>query len=365
MKTTHKLILALCILALLVAGLLLLRAKPAVSPATPSRPAALSVNAVTPERVLWPTSVPAQGAIAAWQESTIGTEIGGLRIAQVLADVGDTVKRGQELATLNSDSVTATLRQQEAAVAQARAKLAEAKSDAERARSVQSSGALSAQQIQQYLIAEETAQANLASAHAALESARIDLTRTHILAPDDGIVSSRTASAGSVVSAGSELFRLMRQGRLEWRAEVAAPQLGGIKAGQKAVVTLPQGGQVEGRVRMIAPTLNADTRTALIYIDLPRASAARAGMYAQGHIELGRQEAMTLPLSAVVLRDGLSYAFEIGPDNIVQQRQVKTGRQEDGRVEILSGLAANARVAASGGAFLNQGDLVNVVAREP
>lgn len=365
MKTSHKILLAISILALLIAGVLLLRPKPAAPNTTAARPVALSVHAITPIRHLWPTTVAAQGAISAWQESTIGTEIGGLRVAQVFADVGDTVKRGQELATLNSDSVAANVRQQEAAVSQANAKLAEAKSDAERARSVQSSGALSAQQIQQYLIAEETAQANLAAAQAALESARIDLTRTHIVAPDDGIISARTAAVGSVVSAGSELFRLVRQGRLEWRAEIAAPQLAGIKAGQKARVELPQGGRVEGCVRMIAPTLNADTRTALIYIDLPRGSAARAGMYAQGQIELGQQEAMTLPLSAVVLRDGLSYAFEIGPDDIIQQRQVKTGRQADGQVEIVSGLSPNARVAASGGAFLNQGDRVNVVTQEP
>lgn len=361
MKTSHKIILVVSVLALLLAGILLLRPKTAKLPASTARPASLSVNVITPTHAMWPKSVAAQGAIAAWQESTIGTEIGGLRIAQVLADVGDRVKRGQEIATLNAESVMAALHEQEAAVAQARAKLAEAKSDAERARTVRSSGALSEQQIQQYLIAEETAQANLAAAQASLESARINLARTHIVAPDDGMISSRTAAVGTVVSAGSELFRLVRQGRVEWRAEIAAPQLAGIRSGQKSIVELPQGGQVEGKVRMIAPTLNADTRTALIYIDLPRDSAARAGMYAQGRIELGQQEALTVPQSAVTLRDGLSYVFEIGSDNIVAQRQVKTGRIEDGRVEILDGLAPQARIAASGGAFLNQGDLVNVV----
>lgn len=361
MKTSHKVILAACAFALFAAGILLLKSKSVAAPAPATRPASLSVAAVTPTHVSWPQTVAAQGAIAAWQESTIGTEIGGLRIAQVLVDVGDSVKRGQEIATLSQDSVIAEVHQQEAAVAQARANLAEARSDADRARTVRSSGALSEQQIQQYLIAEETAQANLAAAQAALESARIDVSRTHILSPDDGVISARNAAVGSVVSAGSELFRLVRQNRLEWRAEVAAPQLAGLQIGQKAVVDLPQGGKVEGRVRMIAPTLNADTRTALIYIDLPRGSAAKAGMYAQGRIELGRRDAVTVPQSAVVMRDGLSYVFEIGRDNIVAQRQVKTGRYEDGRIELLDGIKTEARIAASGGAFLNQGDLVNVV----
>jgi RND family efflux transporter MFP subunit len=326
-----------------------------------ARPASLSVTAVMPAHISWPQSVPAQGAIAAWQESTISTEIGGLRIARVMVDVGSQVKRGQEIATLAQESVVATLHKQEAAVAQAKANLAKAKSDADRARSVSSSGALSEQKIQEYLIAEETAQADLASAQAALESARIDVSRTHILAPDDGVISARAAAVGTVVNAGAELYKMVRQNRLEWRAEVAAPQLGGLQAGQKAIVALPQGVEVAGHIRMVAPTLNTDTRTALVYVDLPRGSAAKAGMYAEGRIELGQRDALTVPISAVVLRDGMNYVFEIGQGNVIQQRQVKTGRREDDRVEILSGLKPEARVAASGGAFLNQGDLVNVV----
>jgi len=362
MKTSQKIIIVVAgIVALGLGSKALIGHQSAAAPAAAARPASLSVTAVVPSHVSWPQSVSAQGAVAAWQESTISTEIGGLRIAQVMVDVGSQVKRGQEIATLAQESVVATLHKQEAAVAQARANLAKAGSDADRARSVSSSGALSEQKIQEYLIAEETAQADLASAQAALESARIDVGRTHIMAPDDGVVSSRTAAVGTVVNAGAELFRMVRQNRLEWRAEVAAPQLGGLQAGQKAVVVLPQGGEAAGKVRMIAPTLNTDTRTALVYIDLPQGSGAKAGMYAQGRIELGQRDALTVPLSAVILRDGMNYVFEIGQGNVVEQRQVKTGRREDGRVEILSGLAPETHVAASGGAFLNQGDLVNVV----
>lgn len=362
MNKSQKIIVAIVGLAVLaIGGKALLSHKSMAAPAPATRPASLSVRATTPEHLSWPQTVPAQGAIAAWQESTISTEIGGLRIAQVMVDVGSQVKRGQEIATLAQESVMATLHKQEAAVAQAKANLAKAKSDADRARSVSSSGALSEQKIQEYLIVEETAQADLASAQAALESARIDVSRTHILVPDDGVISARTAAVGTVVNAGAELFKMVRQNRLEWRAEVAAPQLGGLQAGQKAVVALPQGGEVVGKVRMIAPTLNTDTRTALVYIDLPRGSAAKAGMYAEGRIELGQRDALTVPISAVVLRDGMNYVFEIGQGNVIQQRQVKTGRREDDRVEILSGLKPEAHVAASGGAFLNQGDLVNVV----
>lgn len=361
MKTVRNIIVVAVVAILGLGGKLLLGHKPAVAAAPAARPTSLSVTAVSPVRATWPQTVPAQGAITAWQESTISTEIGGLRIVQVMADVGTQVKRGQEIATLAQDSVVAAVHKQEAAVAQARASLAQARADADRARSVSNSGALSEQKIQEYLISEETAQANLASAQAALESARIDLNRTHILAPDDGVIASRTAAVGTVVNAGAELFKMVRQSRLEWRAEVAAPQLGGLQVGQKAVVVLPQGGEVAGRVRMIAPTLNTSTRTALVYVDLPKDSAAKAGIYAEGRLELGQREALTVPLSAVVLRDGTNYVFEIARGNLIEQRQVRTGRREGDRVEIVNGLAPQARIAASGGAFLNQGDLVNVV----
>jgi RND family efflux transporter MFP subunit len=360
MKTSHKIALAGVIAVAVAAGYALSHRKGA-TPVSTSKTASLSVTLTTPQHVNWPLALPAQGAVAAWQESIVSTEIGGLRIAQVSADVGSAVKRGQELATLSQDSVTAALHQQEASVAQTRAILSQAKADADRARSVASSGALSEQKVQEYLIAEETAQANLAAAQAALESARINLARTHILAPDDGIISSRTAAVGTVVAAGTEMFRLVRQGRIEWRAEVAAPQLGGVRAGQKAILDLPQGGMVEGRVRMVAPTLSSDTRTALVYVDLPHGSAAKPGMYAQGRIELGMQAALTVPQSSVVLRDGLSYVFEVGPEHHALQRQVKTGRMRDEGIEILSGLAPDAKIVLTGGAFLNHGDPVSVV----
>jgi RND family efflux transporter MFP subunit len=363
MKISYRWIsVAIVVIALGIAGRLLFNAKTTVAERTnTSRPASLSVT--VPVTASWPQTIAAQGAVAAWQEATIGVEISGLRITNVLADVGSMVHRGQEIATLNQDSVLADLHKQEAAIAQETARLSEAKSNANRARTVRSSGALSEQQIQQYLIAEETAQANLAAAQAALERARIDLVRTHILAPDDGVISSRTAAVGSIMSSGTELFRMVRQSRLEWRAEVIAAQLVGIKVGQKAIILLPQGTEITGTVRMVAPTINTNTRTALIYVDLPQSSAVKAGMYAEGHIELGQQQALTVPQSAVVLRDGTSYVFEIDANNSVVQRQVKTGRRADDLVEIISGIKTDARIASTGGAFLNQGDLVNVVNR--
>jgi RND family efflux transporter MFP subunit len=278
----------------------------------------------------------------------------------VAVDVGDRVHRGQELARLAQDTVKAELAQQEARVAQVRSSLAEARANGDRARTVKDKGAMSEQQVTQYLIAEEAAKANLAAAQAALDMERIRLNQTRILAVDDGVIAARSATLGTVVQTGTELFRIVRQGRVEWRAEVTAEQLAQVKPGQEVQLRLPGGERVTGQVRIPAPTLDANTRYGLVYVDVPPDSPARPGMFAQGTIRLGVSEALTLPESAVVQRDGNSYCFEVLPDGRVAQRKVETGRRARGRVEILAGLDGTAQLVESGGAFLNDGDLVRV-----
>lgn len=333
-------------------------------PQPESRPA-LAVTLVAPRLVDWPRLIDASGGLFAWQEGVIAAETGGIRVVEVAVDVGDKVSRGQVLARLDESTVKAAVAQQEARVAQIRAALAEARANGDRARSVKNKGAMSEQQINQYLIAEEGAKANLAAAVAALETELIRLDHTRVLAVDDGVISARGATLGTVVQTGTELFRLVRQGRVEWRAEVTSEQLALVRPGQEARVRLPGGATVTGKVRIPSPTLDANTRYGLVYVDLPHDSPARPGMFAQGTIRVGAGEALTLPESAVVLRDGSSYVFEVLAGNRIAQRKVETGRRAEGRVEVLSGLDAQAQVVESGGAFLNEGDLVRVEPSAP
>lgn len=321
--------------------------------------AALTVRAITPQKVSWPGQLTANGALAAWQEAVIGAETGPLRIATIQADVGTWAVKGQVLATLASDSLLADRARLQAAVAEAEANLGKAASDVRRAAVVGASGALSAQQIEAYRVTQRTAQAAVASARAQLRSTEIQLGQTNVRAVDDGVVSSRSALLGKVVSSGEELFRLVRQGRIEWQAELDAGQIAQVQPGQVARVTLPGGQQVEGRVRLVAPTLNGNTSRGIAYVELPPRSAARAGMYGSGVIETGSSDVLTLPDSAVVLRDGRSYAYVIQRDDTVRQESVTTGQRRDGRIAV-SGLAVDARVVETGGAFLSNGVKVRV-----
>ena len=327
--------------------------------------AALTVTAIQAQRTEVGSALGANGNIAAWQEAVVGAEANGLRLAEVRVNVGDVVRRGQVLATFVPDLIRADLAQSRAAVAEAEATLADAAANAQRARVLQASGALSAQQINQLLTSERTAQARLESVRALAQTQQLRLAQTQVLAPDHGVISARSATVGAVVSPGTELFRLIRQGRLEWRAEVAANELAQLKPGQPVRVITADGGAVAGRLRMVAPTVDAATRNGLVYVDLPQPGALKAGMFARGEFDTGRRSALTLPQPAVLLRDGFSYVFKLGTDNKVTQAKVEVGRRVGARIEITSGLEAGVRVVASGAGFLADGDTVRVVDAPP
>lgn len=311
-----------------------------------------------------PVRLAANGNIAAWQEASVGAEANGLRLAEVRVGVGDVVQRGQVLAVFASESIAADAAQARAAVAEAQAQLADAAANAQRARAFEQNGMMSKQQIGQLLTGEQTAAARLESAKAMLAVQEIRLKNTQVRAPDSGIISVRNATVGAVVGAGAELFRLIRQSRLEWRGEVIATELARIQPGTGVNVTAASGTQVKGKVRMVAPTVDAQTRNALVYVDLvtPPATAAtvKAGMYARGEFELGASGALTVPQQAVVVRDGFNYVFKVGSNQRVSQQRVEAGRRIGEQVEILRGLEADAVVAVAGAGFLNDGDTVRI-----
>ena len=328
--------------------------------ATTGRPA-LTVTLVQPQRTPLTLRLSANGNIAAWQEASVGTEANGLRLAEVIVNVGDVVKRGQLLASFAPEMLQAELAQTIAAVAEAEAVLAEATANAQRARDLLPTGVLSAQQTNQILTAERTAQARLEAQRAAVKVQQLRLRQAQVHAPDNGIISARNATVGAVIPAGQELFRLIRQGRQEWRGEVSATQIARLRPGMAVTVTPANLAPIEGKVRVVAPTVDAQTRNGLVYVDLPSPGGARLGMFAAGEIDLGTAPGLTLPQGAVLLRDGFSMVLRVGTDSKVALTKVGTGRRVGDRIEITSGLDGSERVVASGGAFLGDGDTVRVV----
>jgi RND family efflux transporter MFP subunit len=323
----------------------------------------VTVAKATVER--WPEEVSAAGAIEPWQEAVVSAEVGGQRLVEIRAEVGDSVRAGQVLARFE----TATLRAEEAellaSVQQSEAALREAEANRERALALREQRLISEQEATRQLTQADVARAQLAAAEARLATLRLRLSFTDVKAPDDGVVSARSATLGAVAQIGDELFRLIRQSRLEWRGELTAQQLARVSVGDAVQLTLPGGEQVAAQVRQIAPTLRDATRLALVYADLPADSAARAGMYAEGTILLAETSAVVVPAASVVIRDGRNYVFTFAGDDAVARiaaTPVEVGRRAGDRVEIRGGIKAGTRVVEQGAGFLNDGDLVRVVA---
>ena len=330
---------------------------------------ALTVAVATPQSDLWPRDIQASGWTAAWQEAVISSEVGGQRITALNYDVGDTVEEGAVLAELSRASLENDILELQASLDSVKAALEQATADADRARRLQQqgSGSISDQQINEYLMTERQARADVASAEAALASASLDLENTTLRAVSGGVISSRSATLGAGVSEGEELFRLIRDNRIEWQAEVPLRQTFGLKVGTPARIPTPIG-DVTGKIRRIAPSASDTNGRVKVYVDidqLPGDIEPKIGVMISGRFQTGEDSALHVPSSAVVLQDGFSYVFVLEDGDTVRRQRVETGRRQDNRVEITSDLGEDAQVVQSGGAFLTDGSRVRVTDAAP
>lgn len=353
---------AIIIVALVVVGLiaLIIVRRGAEAPSSDKATASLTVTVTSLRDVDLARSITANGSVFPWQEIIVGAEVGGYRVATVNVDVGDKVKQGQELVRLRSELLNAELASKRANVQQAQATLENAAAAYRRAQSLSVSGALSQQDLDQLKSEEISARARVDVAQADLEGAELRLKYTRVTAPDDGVVSVRNVAVGQIAQVGGEMLRIIRKGRVEWRAEIPESRLREIKIGQAVKLTTADGAQLDGKVRTISPTVESSTRAGTVYVDIASPDA-RAGMFARGDIVLERGGAPMLPLASVVVQDGYSYVFTLDADNRVERRRIETGSVKDNLIEIVSGVAPQDRVVHKGAGFLKDGDLVNVV----
>jgi RND family efflux transporter MFP subunit len=352
----------LAVLAALGAGVALTRSRPADVALTPAA-SALTVALLKPQHERWSESIDVSGAIAPWQEATIRSLVTGARLSEVRVDVGDAVRRGEVLARYDTALLQADVAQMAAALAQAEASAQQARTNEARALQMKDSGGISKQDLLQYRTTAAVAKAQVDVARAQLQARRLDLQNASVVAPDDGTISARAATLGSVTPVGQELFRLIRQDRLQWQAEVTAADVAAVTPGQRVLLALPDGSHARGVVRRIAPSLDPQSRVAIVYADLEPGSHARAGMYTGGRIVLGASDALVVPASALAMHDGRSHVAVVGARGGVQRvtlREVQTGRREGSAVEIVRGLADTEYVVREGAALLNEGDVISL-----
>jgi RND family efflux transporter MFP subunit len=321
-------------------------ARPSVAPTGN----AMAVVTVRPILARWQDAIETAGVIAPWQEATINAQIGGYQIIELRVDVGDVVQEGQVLAVLNQAFLQAQR-------AELQAKLDQAIADRKRASALSAKGNLSEKSLLQ-------AQTEEKSAKALLDQKLLEIKYATVVAPDEGIVVSRSAMLGQVSQLGTELFRIIRQGRLEWRGEIAASDLEKISVGQEVQVDLPGGGAAVGVIRKISPILDEVTRRGLIYADLTESGLARAGMFSKGRILLGARSALVVPAASLLIKDGRHYAAKVSGSadgSMVSLVPVTIGGYSGNYAEITEGLSPDDTVVLEGAGLLDDGDRVRVL----
>ncbi|TWC83785.1 MULTISPECIES: efflux RND transporter periplasmic adaptor subunit [Rhizobium/Agrobacterium group] len=332
----------------------------------------------------------ATGTIRPVDEIYVQPLVDGLSIDELNVDIGDRVEANAVLAVLSSDSLLLQKSQLEAnrakaqaAVAQSKAQVLEAeanKADAlrqrDRAAKLGQSGSGSVSETEKTEAAAQVAQARLDAAKqtvsageadikvvdAQIDDINLKLTRTGVKTPVTGIVSAKNAKVGAIASgAGNPLFTIIKDGAIELVADLSETDIQRVKAGQKAFLTVAGGAQkIEGKVRLVSPTVDPATRLGSVHVVLPTDSPARSGMYASAEIIVKETNALALPLSAVTSGREGSTTRKVEGD-IVKQVKIETGIEDSGFIEIVSGLAAGDKVVEKAGAFVRDGDRIRPV----
>ena len=329
--------------------------------------AVLSVETVSPSQDSIGNTLSADGTINAKDVANVSAKVNGVAIERILVQEGDRVKAGQVLAIFDTDAMEQQVLQAEADVAEAEATLANATADAARVLPLIEIDAISRQEADRYRTSKLQAQAALQASKARLSTQRLSVNNANVVAPVSGVISEKMAEVG-MVAGGEPLFTIIKDGVLEWRADIDPKLLGEVNVGTPVRVSLPGGDSVMGQVSRIAPTAD-NNRQITIYASLTANSKVRAGMYQTGEFLLGSTSAQTVPNSAIVSNDGYDYVMLVtnvssqDGKNIgrIKQQRVTLGERFGDSVALTEPLPAESRLVKQGGSFLNDGDLVRIV----
>lgn len=327
------------------------------------------------------------GSLAAREEVQVHSIVQGQQIEQILAEVGQTVKKGQPLAVLDMTEALMLLDKNSVSILRARAAVevessrldvakvteAEARKVLERSRALQPKGAVSQQVLDQHDNAYARAIAELGLARQSLalaeadaelitrERREIDLTieRSTVRAPTAGLILRRTARIGAMTSGSAgPLFVLAKDAAIEFVTQVTETRFVRLAEGMRAAVTVPGfEGALDGTLRLNAAELDPTTRSGEVRVELDKSEGLKPGLFARGNIYATTRRNILLPGSAVKIARGESSVFVV-EDGVVDLRNVTTATRQDGLVEIVGGIAEGEMVVLKSGAFLKQAQKV-------
>ena len=327
-----------------------------------AQPQARSVTVVRVEPRPIAGALTASGDLVPQEEAAVLSEVTGFRVAEVLADVGQTVRKGQVLVRLDPTLIESQIAQAQAQLAQAEAQAAQAEDQAKRVSGLDDEGVLSQEQIAQRRFQARAARATARAQAAALQDLRTRAAKLKVEAPVGGLVLEKTVRPGDLAAAGATpWFRLARDSQIELQAQLSEDDLSRVRVGHRADVTLPSGATVRGVVRLISPQIDPQTKLGFVRLTLPVRPDVRAGGFGRAVFTDAAGVALAVPEVAVRYDGDGASMMVVQPNNRVKRVPVRTGMRGSGLVQILDGPPAGSRVVASAASFLLDGDAVRPV----
>lgn len=318
------------------------------------------VTAVVPGKTTIAGEINATGTLAARREMPVGSVGEGGEVRSVRVEPGDWVKKGQILAVVDRSVQSQQIQSQAAQVQVAEADARLAQSNLDRALQLVDRGFISKADVDRLTATRDAANARVQVARATLRQLQAQTARLNIVAPEAGLVLTRSVEPGQVVGGGSgALFTIAKGGQLELLADLSEDDLSSISVGVTAQVT-PVGTEkvFTGQVWQLSPVIDPQSRQGTARIALDYDPALRPGGFASVKISSGTVVAPMLPESAIQNDAKGAFVYTIDDKGIVHRKPVKTGMVTGQGIAVTSGLSGTEQVVLRAGGFLNDGDKV-------
>jgi len=299
------------------------------------------------------------GAVQPERRADLRAEVAAV-VMQVLKQNGDAVRAGELLMRLDDTAIRESLGSAEEAVRASTQAFEQNERQVQRLRTLQAQGMTSTQALEDAEQRRNNAQSDLVAARSRAVSARQQLTRTSVRAPFDGVVSERKASVGDTVQVGRELVKVIDPRSMRFEGLVSADRMLELKVGQMVSFRVNgfTQGDFAGKVRRIDAAANATTRQVEVVVSFDDLAAAPkvAGLFAEGRVETGGVQALTLPGSAVVRAGEQTFVWRLNGAKLAKVA-VRLGERDarSGELPVLSGLTAGDRLLRSPGSTLVDG----------
>ena len=302
------------------------------------------------------------GSIQPERRADLRAEVSAI-VLQVLKENGEPVKKGDLLVRLDDTAIRDSMTSAQEAARAAQQAYDQAQRQFERLKTLRASGMASVQQLDDAEVRRNNAQSDVVAAKARLASAQQQLHRTEVRAPFDGIVSDRKVSAGDTAAIGKELVKVIDPASMRFEGFVSADKISTVKTGQPVVFRINGYGtqNFNGVVKRVDPSANPTTRQVEVLVAFSGEQPKVAGLYAEGRVETGSSQAVTVPEAAIVRNGDKAYAWRVQGD-VIKKIDIVVGERDPRRGDfaIKSGLAAGDKIVRNPGASLKDGQKIEL-----